>query len=81
MKTAIYEGRRVQVVGEFIPMTAYNSKWYPSEERLVIIREIGTNIIAGVDSTTGVEPDELSDYQEIETPPQFIRRGTIVTIK
>jgi len=66
MKTALYEGRRVQVIGDEIPMVLFEGKAYPTGEQFVIIREIGENIIAGVDSTTGVEPSELSDYLEID---------------
>lgn len=70
MTTATYQGRRVQIVYEAQTMTLYEGKAYPNDDKLVIIRELGDNIIAGVDSTTGVEPDELSDYQTIDDYPK-----------
>jgi hypothetical protein len=81
MNTALYEGRRVQVIDDSIPMVMLNGKWHPVGEQLVIIRELGENIVAGVDSTTGVEPSELSDYLEFdETPPKYVKSGQIVML-
>jgi hypothetical protein len=87
MKTAVYQGRRVQVIGETQTMTLYEGNAYPNDDKIIIIRELGENIIAGVDSTTGVEPDELSDYQDVEEYPAsfaedwYIRKQKYVRIK